>query len=107
MILGMSSLINLDNVDLSYLRGFDKPCDDRDCELLGHCDRCGRHSTTLVEVRPLVFRTVCESCSIETECACGCGETMPKYMMTYTDNYDGGGEWFGPKCCGVEPGETW
>jgi hypothetical protein len=84
-----------------------KDCGSRDCLDPG-CDRgCNRHAITLVELGDLKVRFVCDRCVEDVECACGCGDVLPRWMMTYTDNAEGGGEWFGPKCCGVAAGEGW
>jgi hypothetical protein len=101
-------IVLLTDEQLAALRGaVCKDCGSRDCQDPG-CDRgCNRHANNMVEVRPLVVRFVCDRCVEEVECACGCGAVLPRWQMTYTDNAEGGGEWFGPECCGVEPGESW
>jgi hypothetical protein len=67
------------------------------------CDRgCDRRGINLVELDGLRVRIVCDRCIQDVECACGCGKVMPRWQTTTV-----GGETFGPKCCGVEPGESW
>ncbi len=101
-------ILSVSNDELSNLRApACKDCGSREC-LDPCCDRgCLRHATTLVNLGDLQVRFVCARCVEDVECACGCGDTFPRWKMTYTGSHDGGGEWFGPRCCGIDAGEGW
>ena len=99
-------IVALTDEQLANLRGYVCPeCSERDCQAC--CERCGDRHGDMLEVKADRFRQVCLKCQAPTDCACGCGETKPKYLMVYTDNCDGGGEWFTEECSGVSALENW
>jgi hypothetical protein len=92
----------LTDAELAGIRGQLCPvdgCDEYDCQAL--CDRCGERHGSLVELRPLVIRTVCTRCSELRHCA-SCDAELPRYLLTVIE-----GEAFCGPCCHVEPGSNW
>ncbi len=101
-------VLRLTDDELANLRGQLCPvngCGEHDCESV--CDRCGDHHGSLTQIKPGRFRIVCAKCSVETECACGCGAVRPRYLMVKTDIHDGGGELFTEQCAGRDAMVSW